>query len=187
MRSTHDRCRRHGTLCCCGAGTALIFPPRTEMASRKHAAEQKINGLKEAEVAIAEGSAVAEPSYQIGVAQQTFHRWRAECGGLRKDKASRLKRLESENSRLRRVVVDPKLDNQTLGVRRKKNSKPFTSELACEAIGDGAVVEVARLRNPCRRLEGLQPGPTRSVREAMAGEASFTRSMSCLSCCQWAK
>ena len=82
------------------------------MARRRHTPEQVINKLREAEVAIAEGGTVAEAARRIGVTQQTFYRWRSEYGGLRIDQARRLKRLESENSRLKTAVADLMLDNQ---------------------------------------------------------------------------
>ena len=85
-----------------------------KMARRKHTAEQIINKLREAEVAISAGSTVAEVSRQIGVTQQTFYRWRTEYGGLKIDQARRLKQLETENGRLRRAVADLTLDNQIL-------------------------------------------------------------------------
>ena len=72
------------------------------MARKRHTPEQVINKLREAEVAIAEGSTVAEAARRIGVTEQTFYRWRGEYGGLRIDQARRLKRLESENIRLKR-------------------------------------------------------------------------------------
>ena len=65
-------------------------------------------------MAIAGGSTVAEASRRIGVTEQTFYRRRSEYGGLRIDQARRLKRLESENGRLRRTVADLTLDNQIL-------------------------------------------------------------------------
>ena len=61
------------------------------MARRKHTPDQVINKLREAEVAIAEGSTMAEASCRIGVTQQTFYRWRTEYGGLRIDQVRRLK------------------------------------------------------------------------------------------------
>ena len=70
------------------------------MAKKRHTPEQVVNKLREAEVAIAEGSTVAEAARRIGVTEQTFYRWRSEYGGLRIDQARRLKRLASENSRL---------------------------------------------------------------------------------------
>ena len=91
------------------------------MARRRHTPEQVINKLREAEVAIAEGSTVAEASRRIGVTEQTFYRWRSEYGGLRIDQARRLKRLESENSRLKRAVADLTLDNQILKEAAKGN------------------------------------------------------------------
>ncbi len=63
---------------------------------------------------IAAGSTVAEASRSIGVAEQTFYRWRSEYGGVRIDQARRLKQLESENGRLRRGVADLTLDSQIL-------------------------------------------------------------------------
>ena len=84
------------------------------MGRRRHTPEQVINKLREAEVAIAEGGTVVEAARRIGVTQQTFYRWRTEYGGLRIDQARRLKRLESENSRLKRAVADLTLDNRIL-------------------------------------------------------------------------
>ena len=74
------------------------------MAQKRHTPEQVINKLREAAVAIAEGSTVAEAARRIGVTEQTFYRWRSEYGGLRIDQARRLKR----------AVVDLTLDNQIL-------------------------------------------------------------------------
>jgi len=84
------------------------------MANKRHTPEQVINKLREAEVAISEGGTVAEASRQIGLTEQTFYRWRNEYGGLRIDQVKRLKRLESENTRLKRAVADLIVDNQIL-------------------------------------------------------------------------
>ena len=97
------------------------------MAKKRHTPEQVINKLREAEVAIAEGSTVAEAARRIGVTDQTFYRWRSEYGGLRIDQARRLKRLELENSRLKRAVADLTLDNQIL----RKTSESITSPPVC--------------------------------------------------------
>ena len=77
-------------------------------------AEQIINKLREAEVAISSGSTVAEAVRQIGVTEQTFYRWRNTYGGLRIDQVKRLKQLETDNGRLKRAVADLTLDNQIL-------------------------------------------------------------------------
>ncbi len=84
------------------------------MPRKKHTPEQVINKLREAEVAMAQGSTIAEASRRIGVTEQTFYRWRNEYGGLRVDQVKRLKQLESENTRLKRAIADLTLDNQIL-------------------------------------------------------------------------
>jgi transposase-like protein len=84
------------------------------MPRKRHTPEQVINKLREAEVAISQGSTVAEASRQIGVTDQTFYRWRNEYGGLRIDQVKRLKQLELQNTRLKRAVADLTLDNQIL-------------------------------------------------------------------------
>ena len=83
--------------------------PRT-----KHTAEQVIPKLREAEVAIATGKTVAAACKQIGVTEQTFYRWRKEYGGLRTDQAKRLKDLERENGRLKRLLAEAELDKAIL-------------------------------------------------------------------------
>jgi transposase-like protein len=85
-----------------------------DMPTKRHTPEQVINKLREVEVALAQGSTVAEASRQIGVTEQTFYRWRSEYGGLRVDQVKRLKQLESENTRLKRAIADLTLDNQIL-------------------------------------------------------------------------
>ena len=84
------------------------------MPRKRHTPEQVINKLREAEVAISSGSTVAEACRQIGVTDQTFYRWRNTYGGLRIDQVKRLKKLETDNGRLKRAVADLTLDNQIL-------------------------------------------------------------------------
>jgi putative transposase len=84
------------------------------MARRSFAPEQIINKLREAEVLLSQGSTVAEASRKIGVTEQTYYRWRKEYGGMRLEQAKRLKELEKENSRLKRLVADLSLDNAIL-------------------------------------------------------------------------
>ena len=84
------------------------------MPTKRHTPEQVINKLREAEISMAQRSTVAQASRQIGVTEQTFYRRRNEYGGLRIDQVKRLKRLESENTRLKRAIADLALDNQIL-------------------------------------------------------------------------
>ena len=80
------------------------------MARKRHTPEQIINKLRQAEVEIANGATVAQVCKKIGVAEQTYYRWRAEYGGMRVDQAKRLKELEQENARLKKLVADQALD-----------------------------------------------------------------------------
>jgi transposase-like protein len=84
------------------------------MARRSYSPEQIINKLREAEVMLSQGSTVAQVSRKIGLTEQTYYRWRKEYGGMRLEQAKRLKELEKENSRLKRLVADLSLDNSIL-------------------------------------------------------------------------
>jgi putative transposase len=76
--------------------------------------EQIINKLREAEVLLSQGVTVREASRKIGVTEQTYYRWRREYGGMRLEQARRLKELEKENFRLKKLVADLSLDNAIL-------------------------------------------------------------------------
>jgi transposase-like protein len=80
------------------------------MSQRRYTPEQIIHKLREAEVEISKGGTVGQACKKIGVTEQTFYRWRAEYGGLKLDQAKRLKALETENARLKRMVADQALD-----------------------------------------------------------------------------
>jgi transposase-like protein len=81
---------------------------------KTYTAEQIINKLREAEVLLSQGDTVGEASKKIGVTEQTYYRWRREYGGMRIDQARRLKELEKENSRLKKLVADLSRDNAIL-------------------------------------------------------------------------
>jgi transposase-like protein len=84
------------------------------MVRRNFTPEQIINKLREAEVHINQGISISEASRKIGVTEQTYYRWRKEYGGLRIEQAKRLKSLEKENARLKKLVADLSLDNAIL-------------------------------------------------------------------------
>ena len=69
----------------------------------------------EAEVCIAEGMTAATAARKIGVSEQTYYKWRKEYGGMHVEQAKRLKTLEQENGRLKRLVAEKELDIQILG------------------------------------------------------------------------
>ena len=84
------------------------------MGRQKHTAEQIIGKLREAEVLQAKGMSIEEVMRQLGVSDATYYKWRKEYGGLRVDQAKRLKEMEQENTRLRKVVADLSIDNAIL-------------------------------------------------------------------------
>ena len=84
------------------------------MARNRHTSEQIISKLREAEVELAKGTPVAQACKKIGVTEQTYYRWRKEYGGLKVDQAKRLKALEQENARLKRLVAEAELDKAIL-------------------------------------------------------------------------
>ncbi len=84
------------------------------MARKKFTSEQIIHNLREAEVLIAKGMNIQDAARQLGITEQTYYRWRKEYGGMRTDQAKRLKNLEKENVRLKRIVADKELDIQIL-------------------------------------------------------------------------
>ena len=84
------------------------------MPRKRFTSEQIIGKLREAEVALAKGRTMPLVCKQIGVTEQRYYRWRREYGGLKIDQAKRLKELEKENARLKKLVADMALDNDIL-------------------------------------------------------------------------
>ena len=76
------------------------------MTGRSYRPEQMINKLREAEVLLSQGSSVGEAARKIGVTEQTYYRWRREYSGMRIEQVKRLKELEKENTRLKRLLGD---------------------------------------------------------------------------------
>ena len=84
------------------------------MPKKNYTPEQIINSLRESEVLLSQGSTAAEASRHLGISEQTYYKWRKEYGGMKINQAKRLKELEKENARLKRLVADQALDNAIL-------------------------------------------------------------------------
>jgi transposase-like protein len=84
------------------------------MGRKTFTAEQIIFKLREVEVLVGQGTSIAEACRKIAVTEQTYYRWRKEYGGMGTEQLKRLKELEKENSRLRRVVADLSLEKAIL-------------------------------------------------------------------------
>ena len=84
------------------------------MTKKRVSTEQIIMKLREIEVKTGQGSSIALACRETGVSEQTYYRWRREYGGLKVDQAKKLKDLEKENLRLKKLVADLSLDNAVL-------------------------------------------------------------------------
>ena len=92
------------------------------MQRKRHSPEQIIRKLREAEVELGGGAAVADVCKKLGIAEQTYFRWRNQYGGMKADDMKRLKDLEKENGRLKMAVADLTLDKQILQEALRGNS-----------------------------------------------------------------
>ncbi len=84
------------------------------MARKRYSPEEIIQVLREVEIHTSQGKTVAEAVKQQGIAEQTYYRWRREYGGMDKSEVRRLKELERENARLKKLVAELALDKAIL-------------------------------------------------------------------------
>ena len=91
------------------------------MKQRRHTPEQVIRKLREGDRLLGEGKAIAEVCKALEVSEPTYHRWRNQYGGMKAEDAKRLKELERENERLKRIVADQALREQALKELAKGN------------------------------------------------------------------
>src|SRR5512132_865517 len=88
----------------------MLGQRRTRMKRRRHTPERIIRKLREAERLLGEGRTIPEAAKELGISENTYHRWRNQCGGMKADDAKRLKELERENATLKRIVADKELE-----------------------------------------------------------------------------
>jgi transposase-like protein len=77
---------------------------------KRHSPEQIVRKLRQAEAKLASGSTVSEVSRELGISQASFHRWKNQYGGMSTNEAKRLKELEKENARLKKLLAEKELD-----------------------------------------------------------------------------
>jgi putative transposase len=92
------------------------------MGKARYTTEQIIVKLREIEILCGQGKTIAEAVREAGITEQTYYRWRKEYGGMGTSEAKRLKELEKENARLKKLVAELSLDNAIL---KDVNSKNF--------------------------------------------------------------
>ena len=115
------------------------------MKRRRHTPEQIVRKLREAERLLGEGQTIAEAAKQVEISEQTYHRWRNQYGGMKADDAKRLRELERENARLKRIVADKELEIDAL--------KPESTDRSLKGRAAG-LDGVTRLRRVWRRARG---------------------------------
>ena len=84
------------------------------MKQRRHTPEQVIRKLAEGEKLLAEGKTIEDAARHLEISTQTWHRWRNQYGGMKADDAKRLKELEKENARLKKLLAEAELDKSML-------------------------------------------------------------------------
>jgi len=84
------------------------------MKQKRHSPEQVIRKLREAEAELSAGRTLAEVVKKLEISEATYHRWKAQYGGMKDEQVKRLKELERENARLKQIVADLELDKQAL-------------------------------------------------------------------------
>jgi transposase-like protein len=92
------------------------------MSTKRYKPEQIVNLLRKIEVEMANGKTTPQAAREAGITEQTYYRWRREFGGLKLDQAKRLKELEKENNRLKRLVAELSLEKQVLREVAQGNS-----------------------------------------------------------------
>ena len=91
------------------------------MKRSRHTPEQIIRKLREAERLLGEGKTIPEAAKELGISENTYHRWRNQYGGMKADDAKRLKELERENAQLKAIVADQALEVRALKEVAKGN------------------------------------------------------------------
>ena len=84
------------------------------MSRRRHTLEQIVRKLREADRVLNEGGDLSAVARHLEVSEQTYHRWRAQYGGMKADDTKRLKELERENSTLKRLLADAEVEKAAL-------------------------------------------------------------------------
>ena len=149
------------------------------MARRRHTPEQIVRKLREADRLLAEGAGIADVARHLEVSEQTFHRWRNQYGAMKADDVKRLKALEAENARLKRIVADKELEIDALrGDQPGENGEPAAAgaeQFSCSRSGwacrSGGACAIVGQHRSTQRYEPAEPDPDRSLRAELRGFA----------------
>ena len=127
---------------------------------RRHSAEQVVKKLRDADAMLAAGKSVGEVLQALEISEATLSRWRSQYGGMKSEEAKRLKQLEEENSRLKKLVAEQALDIQML---KEHQGKLTTPQLRRDAVTALQVNFSVSERRACRVLDQPRGMPQFSV------------------------
>jgi putative transposase len=118
--------------------------------NKRHTPEQIVRKLREADENLAAGAPIPEVARQLGISEATFHRWRNQYGGMKADAMKRLKELEKENARLKKIVAEQAVDISVLKEvnrgnfsRARLGGEPLLSTCS-DGLGSPSVGRVGR-------------------------------------------
>ena len=148
---------------------------------KRHTPEQIVRKLRQADAELAAGSSVPEVARRLGISEATFHRWRNHYGGMKADAMKRLKQLEAENARLKKIVAEQAVDIDILKEVSRKTSEPgpeteddrARAKEAKRLRASGLPGTRTASRDPALRgAKGRKgPHPQRGDARALAGES----------------
>ena len=136
------------------------------MKRRRHTPEQIVRKLREVERLLGEGQTIAEAAKQVEISEQTYHRWRNQYGGMKADDAKRLRELERENARLKRIVADKELEIDALKEIARRRRAPSTRPRSRRVRRRGAARSVSPCGAACAARSCRRPATRGSSRGA---------------------
>ncbi len=140
------------------------------MKRRRHTPEQVVRKLREADRLLGEGQELPEVLKALEISEATYHRWRAQFGGMKADDVKRLKELEAENARLKRIVADQVLEVAALKEVGRETGEPVASAPGgSDAARPLGSVGAAGVRD--RRPTSLDAAPSCALRGRRSGLA----------------
>ena len=138
------------------------------MKGKKHRPEQIIRKLREAEMMLAAGKTIGQVAQALSSSAQTFHRWRNQYGGMKSEEAKRLKHLEEENKRLKKLVADLTLDKDIL---EEVLDRDFPFEFCRCPLGYAATLRACPFSTVLVSIATLSPSIHDQIGPAMRLEA----------------
>ena len=118
------------------------------MKRKRHGAEEIVKKLREADVAQSEGKTLAQICKQLKISEQTYLRWKKQYGGMKRDEAKRLKELEKQNARLKKLVADLALDNDMLKELAKGTFEPVPTTRSRQASLPLSLIHISEPTRP---------------------------------------